>query len=262
MIAAPLHAAARLEVSGETRQLDQALEVRVGLANRGDAAMRGVVVAGELLGHHDEARLSQPIEAGQTGQALLHFPLAPPRPGTYALTMLVEYQEAGKALSQPAFLLLALGENPPPDVDVVVVPLRVMDMGKLIVRLSSKDGAPHKVRLRGIAPKGLRLRDPAGPVDLAAMGSTEVGLTVFRGVAPRATAQGVLIVAETEDGPLARSSVTAGTIEVLPDPAWLPRLRVPLLVLAIALLLAAVWAEWRCRPGGLPEPVDKPLDRQ
>jgi len=217
----------------------------VDLANRGDVAMRGVSVTGELLGRRAEASIAEPIEPGQTRSAPLHYALDSPRAGTHALTLVVDYQEGAQRLSQAAYLLLAIGQQPPQAVDVTIQPLRLLDMGSLRVRLRSRDGAAHSVRLRGVAPTGLQLRDPAADLDVPAQAAVEVGMTVFRGSAPRPSVQGVLVVAETEDGATVSSAVAAATVDVLPDPAWLPRLRWPLLGLAVGLLLAAVWAEWR-----------------
>jgi hypothetical protein len=56
-------------------------------------------------------------------------------------------------------------------------------------------------------------------------------------------------VAQPLDGDLERQSVAAATVDVAPDPSLLPRLRVPLVGLALALLLLSGFAELRRRPG-------------
>src|SRR5262249_5949843 len=55
----------------------------------------------------------------------------------------------------------------------------------------------------------------------------------------------VLLVAEASDGPLARTTVATGVVDIAPDSPWLPRLRLPLLLLAVLLLLSAVALEGR-----------------
>jgi hypothetical protein len=50
-------------------------------------------------------------------------------------------------------------------------------------------------------------------------------------------------VAEALDGPLARTTVLAAPVDVAADPSLLPRLRVPLLVLGLALVATALLFE-------------------
>jgi hypothetical protein len=52
------------------------------------------------------------------------------------------------------------------------------------------------------------------------------------------------------DGPVARTAVSTGVVQIDADPAWLPRHR-SLLVLGVVLLLGgAALEELRRRPGG------------
>jgi hypothetical protein len=64
-----------------------------------------------------------------------------------------------------------------------------------------------------------------------------------RSGAPRGSRHAVLVVAEALDGPLARTSVLAAPVEVAPFPSLLPRLHVPLALLGLALVVAALLVE-------------------
>jgi hypothetical protein len=69
-----------------------------------------------------------------------------------------------------------------------------------------------------------------------------------RAGAARGTRHEVLLLAETVDGPLARTAVLAAPVEVAPFPSRLPLLRVPLLVLGFLLVAVALGVEaWRRR---------------
>ncbi len=82
---------------------------------------------------------------------------------------------------------------------------------------------------------------------MPASGSVEVPLPLVRGGAVRGSRSGILVVARTTDGGMERAAVATGVVEILPDPALLPRLRVPLAVSGSALLGFSLWAEWRRR---------------
>jgi hypothetical protein len=129
--------------------------------------------------------------------------------------------------------------------------LRLDVRGSLLVHLTSRDGNGQRVRLRAVTARGLR--PDQGPIDVVVppRGQATVQVPIVRAGAPRGSRQALLLVAETPDGPVARTSVAAATVEVLPDPAWLPGLRVFLLAGGIALVLLAVgyeaWAHLRAR---------------
>jgi hypothetical protein len=237
---------ARLTVSGEVDTRDGALDVAVVLRNEGQAAAADLVVEGELLGRRGEGRVEAPIEAGSAGRALLRFPLELLRPGLHALALRLDYAQPAGATSQRAYLLLALGvpEAPPPAVRLTVPDLELRDQGALAVGLESADAAPHQVRLRVLTPKGLRAERLRQVVTVPATGRVTAPVQVYRGEAPRGRPQGVLVVADAA-GDIARDAVATAVVRVAPDPALIPRLRAPLLVLAVVLLLAAVAAEYR-----------------
>jgi hypothetical protein len=115
------------------------------------------------------------------------------------------------------------------------------------VTVASADGQPHRIRLELYAPRTLR-GEEAVEVDVPAAGGVRAELPVARTGAGRSTRHGVLVVAEAMDGEQTRTSVGQGVVEITPDPAWLPRLRLPMSVLAALLLLAAAFIEWRGRP--------------
>jgi len=246
-------AGARLEVSGSTELSPEFLDVRVDLANRGDAPAVGMTVVGELLGGRDEARLPAGVAAGETRSALLRYPRLLSRPGSHALILDIEYSERGRSdvLSQRAYLLIALGaEAAAPAVRLQVPELSLDTAGTVSVAVESADRAPHRVRIEVVPARGLRAGEPA-VAEVPAEGRAQVGLAIYRGVAPRDTVQGILVVARTEDSPVERTAVATAIVKVLPDPAWMPRLRRPLLALAVVLLGVSVAWElfvlWRRR---------------
>jgi len=115
----------------------------------------------------------------------------------------------------------------------------------LPVSLESTDGAPHRVRVRVETPRGFVPEGRPQTVDVPAHGRVNVDVGLLRGTAARGTPQGVVIVAEAVDGPLERMAVATAIVEIAPDPAWLPRLRAPLAVVAFVLLAAGIAAEVR-----------------
>jgi hypothetical protein len=251
----PVLASPPLEVSGEVVSVVPRLEVRVVVTNRGNQPTGPLDVAGELLGERREARVSAGVEASASAAVVLGFDASPKRPGLHALTLLLEHPVEGPpdaggnppVESERAWLLLALGPGPPPEpaVRLEPEPAPIDVRGELRVRLRSADGAPHRVSLRGLAARGLRFEGP--PVEVTVPGSSSVlaSLPMVRAGAPRGTKAGVLVVAETADGPLARTAVAGTNVEVAPDPSVLPRVRWVVLVAGVALLAAAAVAEWR-----------------
>ena len=109
--------------------------------------------------------------------------------------------------------------------------------------MESADGAPHRARVRVQAPAGLQAPD-ATQVDVPATGRVAASIRVWRSSAPRGSRQPLLVVAEPLDGagPAASQQIFA---EILPDRAWMPRLRRPLGVLALLLMAAAALLELR-----------------
>lgn len=110
--------------------------------------------------------------------------------------------------------------------------------------MESADGAPHRVRVRVQTPAGLQAPDPA-EVDVPAAGVATASVRVWRSSATRGTRQPLVVVAEPMDGNGARVASQQAFAEILPDPAWMPRLRRPLGVLALLLMAAAALLELR-----------------
>ena len=254
--AAAARAGAVLDVSGSVVSVAPRLEVRVVVTNRGDREAAPLEVTGELLGERSEARLAGGVAPGGEGAVLLTFAPANARPGTHALTLLLEHPVEGTpdgagnppVASQRAWLLLALGASPSPPVRLEADPLRLDVRGELVVRLESADGEPHRVRLRALPARGLRAEGDGAEVAVAARGTVLAALPLVRAGATRGSRHAVLLVAEAMDGPLARAAVLAVPVEVAPFPSRLPHLRVPLLVLGFLLVAVALAAEvWRRR---------------
>jgi hypothetical protein len=228
---------------------DDRLEVTVELRNMGPTAAGPVDVDGEIFEHHSLANLPGGLPAGQARTVTLRFPPEVPRPGTHAVSILLDYAAAGASgarLSQRAYILLALGAAPPDAVHLELGETSFDWAGDATVVLESADGLAHSVRLRLEGPRGLRVVNPDAAVAVPEKGSTRVPIRVFRGTLPWDTVQGVLAMATTVDGPAARTSVAVATVRVLPDPAWAPRARKPLLLAALLLLGGAAFVEaWK-----------------
>jgi hypothetical protein len=246
---APAGAEAVLDVSGAVVSIAPRLEVRVVVTNRGDRFAAPLEIAGELLGERQEARLADGVAPGSEGAVVFAFtPPAGARPGTPALTLLLEHPVEGAldaggnppVASHRAWLLLALGANPGGPVRLHADPLRLEVEGRLGVRLESADGESHRVRLRALAARGLRVEGSPALVEVPARGASSSSLLVVRAGAARGTPHAVLLVAESLDGPLARTAVATARVDIQPDPSLLPRLRPTLLVVGLVLVAVAL----------------------
>jgi hypothetical protein len=253
LAASAARAEVRLEVGGSVEERAGRLEVVLSVKNVGDTPAGPVDVEGELLGHYDEARMDPgPAPGGQT-DVLLRYPLLEaPRPGVHPLALHLRYTPAvpnAAAVNQRAYLLLALGANSEPAVRLFLSPARFETRGRLMVGLESADGQPHRVRLRVLAPRGFNPLGPPAELDVPAQGRVDAGVDLLRGTALRPSRHGIVVLAVATDGPLERTTAALGEVEVLPDGSLLPRVRLPLAVLAIALLAAGVAVEvWRRWP--------------
>jgi len=246
-----------LDVSGGVVATEPRLVVRVTITNRGDAPAGSIDVLGELLGERRESHVPGVLARGASDSVTLEFRPAASRAGLHALTLLLEHPVEGPPdgagnppmASQRAFLLLALGANPGEAVRIDAEPLTLDVRGNLVVRLESRDGEPQRVELRALTARGLRPDGEPIEVTVPAHGQATVQLPIARAGVPRERRQALLLVAETLDGPLARTSVAAASVDLQPDPARLPRLRTPLLVLGLVLVVFALGHELRARHG-------------
>jgi hypothetical protein len=255
VLAADVEAGARLEVSGEVVATAPRLEIRVVVSNRGDATALPLEVTGELGGEKRTARVVAGVGPGQQASVILDFDITSARPGRHVLTLRLEHPLEGAPdaagnrprESQVAFLVIALGAPPGPAVRLEPGDVSLDAVGRLDVTLESLDGATHPVRLRVLTPRGLRAPGSGREVEVPAEGPVSVGLPIARSGASRGSRHDVLVVAESLDGDLERQAVATATVNVAPDPSVVPRLRGPLLVLALALLSGAALAELRRR---------------
>jgi hypothetical protein len=240
---------------------DGGLDVRVDLTNRGPGAAAPLTLRAELGGARDEARLEGETPAGVTRSLAFRFEDLPAEPGVHPLALRLEFAAAAKpseALSQAAYLLVALGANPPPAVRLTVPPVALRDRDALKVGVESLDGAAHRVRLSVITPRGINPEPPEVEASIPATGTVEVALPLLRAGAPRPSRQGVVVTAQTMDEGPRRTSVATGTVAVAPDPARLPRLRPWLIGAAVLMLLAAALQEWWSSRGGAARGPDAP----
>jgi hypothetical protein len=130
-------------------------------------------------------------------------------------------------------------------VRLTVPEVQVLYYGDVVVALESGDGAPHRVRVHVQPPPGLQAPD-AVKVAVPAAGQVTASVRLWRSSAPRGSRQSLMVVAEPIDGAEAAVSAPAFA-QILPDPAWMPRLRRPLGVLALVLMSAAALVEVRRR---------------
>ena len=241
------------------------LEVRVVVANRGDQPAVPLDVVGELLGERREARVVQGVPAGGEAAVLLDFAAEEARPGLHALALLLEHPVGGAAdaagnppvHSQRAALIITLGSNPGPAVRIeVACPDDPSDadcgpsidvQGEIAARLESADGKAHRMKVRALTARGLRAQGPPVTVAVPGTGTATVRIPLARAGGAPGSRHGVLVVAETIDGPLARTTVEEAEVRIAPHPSVVRRLRGPLLLLGLALLASAGLAEWRRR---------------
>jgi hypothetical protein len=244
----PAAAEVRLEISGALQSGPPRVEVRVDLANLGDAPARGVSIEAELRGQRQVSRLEEQLPPQVGGSAVFPFDVGTVPPGIYALALHVQYARSdapGDTASQRGYLLLALGANPPPAVRLSVPDVRLDTSAAVRVRLESADLRPHRVRLRMLTPRGLQTLGPDPEVDVPAFGSPAAELRLLRGGAPRPSRQGVVVLAETVGDEVANAAAGVAVVMVEADRAWLPRLRWPLAGLALALIGGAAFVEIR-----------------
>ena len=239
-------AAARLTVGGSVRSEDGSLVVAVQVDNQGDAAAGPLVVNGELAARYDEARAEDGVAPGSSTEVTLRFPAEIEQAGVHAVALRLDYQSpprTGAWISQAAYLLVALGANPQAAVRITTREAEVETRGAVPVELESADGREHQVRLRLLTPKGLNAFGDAPSVTVPATGRVAARLGVLRAGAPRLTLHGVLIVATSVDDGAQNVAVAEGAVVLTKDPELMPRLRIPLLVLAMALLATAIGVE-------------------
>jgi hypothetical protein len=252
--AAPALPDEALDVAGAVVATSPRLAVRVTLTNRGERPAGPIDVQGELFGESQAARLPGTLAPRASGSVELEFGAPAPKPGLHALTLLVEHPLEGtpdgagnpQLSSQRAFVLLALGASPEPAVRMRAEPLRLDVRGALVVHVASADGEARRVRLRALTARGIR--SEGGPIDLdvPARGELRADVPLARAGAARGTEHALLLVAETPDLEVSRTAVTAANVAVVADPAWLPRIRTPVLAVGILLVAFALGFEaWR-----------------
>jgi hypothetical protein len=227
---------------------DEAVVVRVDVTNTGASPLRAVRVAGDLIGGRAEAAL-QDLGPGGTGRAPLVFPYDVAwRPGLHVLPLRLRYTAADGAPAEKhalACLLVQIAGPATPALEVSAEPAQLDLRGALVVTLRSADARPHRARVRVLTPPGLVAPEPPPVVEVAAAGATRVDVPLAWGSAPRASRQGLLVVAEALEGPVERMAFAPAEVMIGPDPAWLPRLRAPLALAALLLLGAGLGAEAR-----------------
>jgi hypothetical protein len=251
LCAASARPEATLAVSGHVLATEPRLELSLTLANRGDRPTGPIDLTGELDGRRGESRLARGLAARAEASLVLAFAAAPRRPGLHALTLLLEHPLDGPpdgagnppVASELAFLPLAFGASPGEAVRIEPEPLRLDVRGSLVVRLESRDGSPLRVRLRVLAPRGLRAEGEPVEVDVPARGQATARVPILRAGAARGSRAEILLVAETPDGPLARTSVAAAAVNIDAAASRVAPFRSLLLAAGLALLCGALGYE-------------------
>jgi len=243
---APAAAAIRLDVGGALEPADAGLRVRLDVTNRGDVAALHVDVEAEIFGLYAEGRLPGPLAPGATQSVRLDFTAAPARPGVHALALHLRYPVSGQTetASQRAYLLLALGSHGPPAVRLAPRPTTFETRGSLDVDLESADGRPHTVQVRVLGPRGVNALAEA-PVDVPARGPARATVPLIRTGPSRNERLGVVVLAASTDDGLQDTVATTAVVDLVAHKPWMPRLRIPIAVLSIALLFAAIALEFR-----------------
>ncbi len=252
----PARASVRFEVGGTVQPAPDTLDVRVEVRNVGDQIAPSLTVVGELFGRREEGHVAEVIPPGRRVSVTLRFPAEVPRPGVHALLLRLEYPEGAAPdttgnvplTSEPAYLLLALGQNASPAVRIAAAGIEIDAVGALPLTLESADGEPHRVRLRVLIPRGLHADGARPEVDVPGKGTVLTTIALRRASAPRGSRPGVLVVAEAVDGPVARTTVAAAEVGIAREPGLLPRLRLALFLLGAVLIAGALWLEFRRAP--------------
>jgi hypothetical protein len=212
------------------------------LQNASPRRVLGVSLAAELLGTVVR-REAGDLAAGEQHAASLRFSPGPPRPGLHALALRISFRPEEPKDAPPRFerecLLLPLGERPEPALEVRTGELTLDVEGELPVTLRSLDGGAHDARLSVLAPQGINVLEPPERVAVPAAGAAEAKVRLIRGAATRGALHRILVVAAPADGPLERATLAEGHVKVEPDPALLPRMRLPLAAAGALLLIGA-----------------------
>jgi hypothetical protein len=257
-VAASARAEVRLQTAGAVVSGPPRVQVRVDLANLGNEPAHGVTIEAELLGHRQFSKLEEDLPGQMGGNATFAFDVGALAPGVYTLALHVQYARssaAGDTASQRGYLLLALGASPRPAVRLIVPEVRLDTLAPIPIRVESADVRPHRIRLRMLAPRGLQPFGPEPEVSVPPFGSVIGEMKVLRGGAPRPSVQGLVLLAETIGEEPANASAATATVQVEADPARMPRARWWLLALAVLLLAAAGYAEYRQRGPGRASPA-------
>jgi hypothetical protein len=244
----------RFDLSGGAEAEGARLRVWVDLVNRSQSPVFDLRLDGELAGEFAEAPLDETLAPGERGRVELSFPARVPRPGLHALILRIDFRPGeppapkdSRRSSQLGFLLLPLGGQPPPALALRVYPGEVVFRGESRVELESLDGVDHDVQLRVHTAPGLAAYPRELELELPGGGSAEVAVKLLRSSAGDDTRHGILVEARLLDGPLARSAVSAGVVDVRRRPNRVRSLARPVLALAAAAVVAALLLEIRLR---------------
>ena len=234
-----------LKVAASLLRRSPTLDVQVDLENTSAADVRPLTVTGELRGDEESTELKSGLARGERERVVLHFPEAPP--GTFGLALRLIYPPqpgATETVEQLQCIALRAGGEVTPPIAIHAPDLALETTAEWPLTISSTDGKPHHVQLWIEVPRGLGVSTLSLAVDVDGKTPSVRRPRLYRGKIVRGARVGAYVMAEAEGG---TSVLGQGTIEILPDPALLPRLRLPLAILALLLLSAAAALEVKAR---------------
>jgi hypothetical protein len=234
--------------------------LHVELRNAGDAEARELRLYGRLGDDWSEARLAK-LGAGSQAEVSLRFRADVAEPGIHAVPLLVEFHAAADAPDRPfrasrLYVMLQLGPLLAPALRVFAPRLVLSVQGFLEVGLESADALPHRVRVSVLPALGLSAPELPAEVQVPAFGRASVPIRLLSAGSAFAGRNQVLVIASVLGEPAARDAVATAVVDVVASPPLFPRLRRPLLVVGLGLLLLALGLEARARlargrpPGG------------
>jgi hypothetical protein len=240
------HASSTLDLTGSFMPASSGVTVLVRAQNRTAARVSAVRIEGAWKRERARTFLQGGLAPGESSEVRFHFTQSPP-PGTHALVLLIDFERdegGGRAtpVNEVTFLQLGFDAVPAPAVRIVAPPTSLRESAVAAIGLESADGQAHRVHLWVWPPHVLACDPPRQRVEVPPHGTVTAHVRLFRGLAAHDSGHELVVVAETEDEPLTRTTVASAAVWVGADSAWLPRLRPYLLVVA---LLFAAWAAGR-----------------
>lgn len=241
----PLGASVRLEAEAALEREAPDYIVRIGLKNAGDTDASRLVVSGQLLGETETVSLGE-LKAGAS--ALAHLRFAARGPGTHGLVLRLSYPPSpnGTDLLESLYCL-PVGNEGKEVIRAKSPSLALETASPWPIQVESVDGRAHEFHLWVAVPKGLGVDPWELRARVGDKGALRLAPTLFRGAIPHNETVEAWIVLE-DDEPGSRAVIQRAEVKILPDPALLPKIRLALAALFLALLATTLVLEiWSIR---------------